>query len=403
MRMKKCIGMALVLVAAASLSCTAFRTHAPALDSQAERCLRYSLLQMRRTAGEVGDSRRFPGAAPDGRAWKTADMYDWRSGFFAGCLWYGYEFSKDVAVKELAVKWTESLEPVKDFTGSHDVGFMMFCSYGNGYRLTGNPAYRQVLLRTAQSLAKRYNPRVGLIQSWNSNDRWRYPVILDNMMNLELLFWAARNGGGPELRTIAETHALNTMKNHIRPDGSTFHVVDYDPRTGAVLARNTHQGYADSSTWSRGQAWGLYGFTMTFRETRNPKFLEAAVKIADYFIAHLPDDSIPFWDFQAPGIPNEPRDTSAAAIAASGLLELETLITDKKDRERYHRAALAILTSLCSPKYLTEGTGSSAVLRHATGSRPHGMDVDASLIYGDYYFMEALMRYRNGIGEGGKK
>lgn len=367
------------------------------MHSQADRCLRYGFHQMQRTADAVRDPLRFPVSAPADSIWKTAGMYDWRSGFFAGCLWYAYEFSGDNKMRDMAMKWTESLEPVKDYTDNHDVGFMMFCSYGNGYRLTGNTAYKQVLLQSARSLAKRYNPTVGMIQSWNSNERWKYPVIMDNMMNLELLFWAARNGGDPALRTIAETHAMNTLKNHIRPDGSTFHVVDFDPKTGAVRARNTHQGYADDSAWSRGQAWGLYGFTMTYRETRNPVFLEAAGKIADYFIAHLPDDSVPYWDFQAPGIPNEPRDTSAAAVAASGLLELATLVPDKNTGERYHRTAIAILTSLCSRKYLTDDARSFAILRHATGSKPHGMEVDFSLIYGDYYFMEALLRYEKGI------
>jgi chondroitin AC lyase len=256
--------------------------------------MKYAVAKLSASVQSVKDPLKLPVSAKPDSAWKAAGMYDWRSGFFPGCLWYAYEYSRDEAMKDAAKRWTEGLEPVKDYTRNHDVGFMMFSSYGNGYRLTGNPAYKDVLLRSARSLSTRFNPTVGSILSWNPNSRWKFPVIVDNMMNLELLFWAAKNGGGDDLRKIAETHALTTMKNHVRSDGSTFHVIDYDPATGAVRARNTAQGYADGSAWSRGQAWGLYGFTMTYRETKNPVFLETARKIADYFIAHLPADSVPY-------------------------------------------------------------------------------------------------------------
>jgi unsaturated chondroitin disaccharide hydrolase len=382
----------IILVASA-----AFPAHGASPDRQFDRCFRFGISQLRKSVESVRDPLLLPiGARPDS-AWKTAKMYDWRSGFFPGLLWYAYEFSKDEALKAAAIRWTEGLEPVKDYTGNHDVGFMIFCSYGNAYRLTKNEAYRQVILQAAKSLITRYNPKVGLIQSWNANSRWKYPVIVDNMMNLELLFWASKNGGSRELYTIAETHALNTMKNHVREDGSTFHVVDYDPETGAIRAKNTSQGFADDSCWPRGQAWGVYGFTMSYRETKNPVLLKTACRLADYFIAHLPGDNVPYWDFQAPGIPNEPRDSSAGAIAASGMLELSTLVKDKKAAEKYRRAALDILTSLCSSRYLAEGTTSPAILLHATGSKPHKSDVDVSLIYGDYYFLEALLRYKRGI------
>jgi unsaturated chondroitin disaccharide hydrolase len=366
-------------------------------DRQFEQCFRFGIAQLKKTVESVRDPLLLPIAAKPDSAWKNARMYDWRSGFFPGLLWYAYEFSKDEALKEAAITWTEGLEPVKDYTGNHDVGFMIFCSYGNGYRLTKNEAYRQVILQAAKSLVTRYNPKVGLIQSWNANSRWKFPVIVDNMMNLELLFWASKNGGSRELYTIAETHALNTMKNHVRADGSTFHVVDYDPETGAIRAKNTAQGFADDSCWTRGQAWGVYGFTLTYRETKNPEFLKTACRLADYFIAHLPEDKIPYWDFQAPGIPNEPRDSSSGAIAASGMLELSTLVKDKKAAAKYRQAALDILASLCSSRYLAEGTASPAILLHATGAKPHNADVDVSLIYGDYYFLEALLRVKRGI------
>jgi unsaturated chondroitin disaccharide hydrolase len=364
------------------------------LTERVNHSLEYAFTQVKKTLAALPDTALMPvSTKPDG-SWMTAGIYDWRSGFFPGCLWMAYAYRPDDLLKAAAAGWTVKLEPIKDYSGNHDVGFMIFCSFGNGYRLTGDEKYREVILRAARSLAKRYNPRVGLIQSWNADRRWQYPVIIDNMMNLELLFWAARHGGDSDLSAIAETHALNTLKNHVRADGSTWHVVDYDPATGNIRGKHTHQGYADSTAWSRGQAWGVYGFTMVYRETKNPLFLKAAQILADYYISHLPEDFIPFWDFQAPGIPNEPRDSSAAAIASSGLLELSVLAGDEKDRNRYRQAALNMLSSLCTPKYMTEGSPGAAILRHATGSKPHGSDVDASLIYGDYYFLEALLRYK---------
>jgi len=377
-----------------SLSCS---SRSADFDKRVDHALNYSVEQLKKSVASIKDPQKFARCNnPDG-TWKTTDMYGWTSGHFPGCLWYAYEYSKDESLKEAAIRWTEALEPVKDYTGNHDVGFMMYCSYGNGLRLTGNKAYPQILIKSAQSLAMRYKRTTGLIQSWNSNDRWQFPVIIDNMMNLELMFYAAKNGGFSELYLIAEEHALATMKNHIRENGSTFHVVDYDMETGAVRGKNTAQGYADDSTWSRGQAWGLYGYTMTYRETKNPVFLETACRLADFFIDNLPADYIPYWDFSAPNIPDEAHDSSAAAIAASGLLELSTLVTDKQAREKYHKTALNILSSLCSPDYLTEGTNSAGILQHGVGSLPHKSEVDVSLIYGDYYFLEALLRYKRGI------
>jgi unsaturated chondroitin disaccharide hydrolase len=372
------------------------------LSARLNHSLDYAFSLVNKTLAALPDTALMPvSTKPDGVSWMTAGIYDWRSGFFPGCLWMAYIYRPDDSLKAAASKWTEKLEPVKDYSGNHDVGFMIFSSYGNGYRLTGNKKYREVILRAARSLAKRYKPSVGLIQSWNADRRWQYPVIIDNMMNLEILFWAAKNGGDPDLYAIAETHALNTLKNHVRPDGSTWHVVDYDPATGNIRGKYTHQGFADSSTWSRGQAWGVYGFTMVYRETKNPLFLNTAKKLADYFISHLPRDFIPFWDFQGPGIPNEPRDSSAAAIASSGLLELSVLAGNANDENRYRQAALNLLSALCSPIYMTEEGSGAAILRHATGSKPHNSDVDGSLIYGDYYFLEALLRYK-GILKMGK-
>jgi hypothetical protein len=234
---------------------------------------------------------------------------------------------------------------------------------------------------------------VGCIKSWDGTD-WPFPVIIDNMMNLEILFWAAKNGGPPALRDMAASHALKTMANHFRADGSTYHVVSYDTLTGAVLARQTLQGYADESVWSRGQAWAIYGFTMAYRETGDDRFLTTAQRAADYFIGHLPPDLVPYWDFLAPNIPNEERDVSAAAVACSGLLELSGMGADSSAKERYLQSALGLLRTMCRPPYLSEGTSSMALLNHSVGNRPAGTDVDVSLIYADYYFVEALHRYK---------
>jgi hypothetical protein len=267
----------------------------------------------------------------------------------------------------------------------------MFSSFGNSYKVHPSPETKAILLQSARTLSTRFNPAVGCIRSWDRR-KWPFPVIIDNLMNLELLLWASENGGSPEMRQIAISHAEHTMRNHVRADGSTFHVISYDTTTGSVLERVTHQGAADSSTWSRGQAWAINGFTMVYRYTHDPKFLETARRVADYFLAHLPADHVPYWDFQAPGIPNEPRDASAAAIAASGLVELSRMVKGP-DAERYRTAAGEILRSLSSPPYLAVDRGTRGVLRHATGHAPAKSEIDVSLIYADYYYIEAALRW----------
>ena len=328
----------------------------------------------------------------EGGAWKRVKPNDWTSGFFPGCLWYAYELSGDTMFRAPAERWTAGLEGQKFNTKTHDVGFIMYCSYGNAIRLFPGEARKEILLQSARSLSTRFNPTVGCIRSWD-NRKWPFPVIIDNMMNLELLFWAARNGGGKDLYSMAVSHAEKTMENHVREDGSTFHVVSYDSSSGAVEARETHQGYANGSTWSRGQAWGIYGFTMAYRETEDDRFLKTARRIADYFIAHLPGDGIPYWDFQALKIPDEKRDVSAAAIAASGLFELARYGQDEALCAAYRNAAEAILGSLCKAPYLARETPSMGILNHAVGNKPAGSEIDVSLIYADYYFLEALKRY----------
>ena len=323
--------------------------------------------------------------------WETTRPQGWTSGFFPGILWMLYDYSGDQAMLEQARRWTDPLEVLRTYTGNHDLGFMVYNPFGHGYRLTGDEAYHAVILDAANALASRYNPDVGVIRSWDHGD-WTYPVIIDNMMNLELLFWAAENGGDASLYDLAVSHALRSRQEHVRPDGSTFHVIDFDPATGEVVGRETHQGYADESTWARGQAWAIYGFTMTYRETEDFRFLETAERLADWFVANLPEDHVPYWDFDAPDKENAPRDASAAAIAASGLLELSNYATEAGKQDRYRNTAANILRALSSPRYLTRGTDNPAVLLHSVGNLPGDSEVDIPIIYADYYFIEALLR-----------
>jgi rhamnogalacturonyl hydrolase YesR len=329
---------------------------------------------------------------PDGSL-KDREAAWWTSGFYPGSLWYAYEYSKKPLDRQLAEKWTAALQQEQYNKSTHDLGFMLYCSYGNGYRLTKNPAYKAVLVQGAQSLASRFDPKVGLIKSWDDHQGYKYPVIIDNMMNLELLFWASKATGDKQFYDLAVTHADNTLKNHFRPDYSSYHVVCYAP-DGTVLRKKTAQGYSDSSAWARGQAWGLYGYTVCYRETKNPKYLAQAEHIADFYLNHpnLPADKIPYWDFNAPDIPNAKRDASAGAVAASGLLELSQY--SKASGPRYFKAAEQMLQSLSSPAYRAAvGQNQHFVLMHSVGHIPEKSEVDVPLVYADYYYIEGLLRY----------
>lgn len=340
------------------------------------------------------DLTKFPRSSnPDGSL-HTSAARGWTSGFFPGSLWLMYEYSGDEKFKSAAIKWTEALNEVQYHTGTHDVGFVMYCSYGNGLRLTGNREYEPILIQTAKSLQTRYNEQVGCTKSWDWSKKWQFPVIIDNMMNMELLFAATKFSGDDVFRQIAIDHSNTTMENHFRDDYSSWHVVDYDPETGEVLEKVTHQGFNDESAWSRGQAWGLYGYTFSFRETGNAEYLELAEKIAKLIMEHpnTPADLIPYWDYDAPGIPNEPRDASAAAIIASALLELSQL--SGSGGQKYYDYAEKLLISLSSDEYLAEaGTNNNFILKHCTGHKPQESEVDGPLVYADYYFLEALLRY----------
>lgn len=319
---------------------------------------------------------------------------DWRSGFFPGLLWYLYEYTENTEWKLKAIEITSKIEGEKMNGGTHDMGFKIYCSFGNGYRLTGDKNYSDVIIEAAKTNITRFNPKTGCIRSWDHNrDKWDYPVIIDNMMNLELLFEATKLSGDSSFYKVAVSHANTTMKNHFRPDYSSYHVIDYDTLTGNIRKKNTHQGYSHESAWSRGQAWGLYGYTMCYRETRDKKYLELAEKIAGYILnnPNLPEDLIPYWDFNAPNIPDEPRDVSAAAITASALYELSGY---SKNGMEYRKKAGTILKNLTDKYRAPVGTSHGFILLHSTGSKPSGSEVDLPLNYADYYYLEGLLRSR---------
>ena len=322
-----------------------------------------------------------------------ASPNDWTSGFFPGSLWYIFEITKNFQFKKEAEYYTELLESAKYRKNTHDVGFILNCSYGNGYRLTGNKGYESVMITGANSLMTRFHPNVGLIKSWDKRKDWQYPVIIDNMLNLELLCEVSKLTNDDSYMQATVSHANKTMSNHFRADNSCFHVVNYDSISGKVLSKETHQGFSNSSSWARGQGWALYGYTMMYRETKDPKYLDQAQKVASFILNHpnLPKDKVPYWDFDAPNIPNEPRDASAAAIYASALIELSGYV---KNGNEYFEVAEQILISLSSPEYLAaKGENSLFILKHSTGNWPGKSEIDVPINYADYYYLEALGRY----------
>lgn len=320
----------------------------------------------------------------------------WCSGFYPGTLLYLYEQTKDAALYSEAERILKVLEKEKLNTSTHDLGFMMFCSFGNANRIAPKPEYKEILLTSARSLSTRFNPKVGCIKSWDSRNPADFLVIIDNMMNLDLLFWATRVSGDSSFYKIAVTHANTTIKNHFRPDYSTYHVINYNAETGGVQQKRTAQGAADESAWARGQAWGLYGFTATYRETKDKRYLDQAKHIADFLLSHpnLPADKIPYWDFNAPGIPNALRDASAGSIIAAALIELSGYV-DAASSTNYLNAAAAMLRSLSNSTYkAAAGTNGGFIIQHGVGHMPNKTEIDVPLTYGDYYFIEAMIRYK---------
>ena len=326
----------------------------------------------------------------------------WCSGFFPGSCWYVYEWTGDNEMKALAEKNTHKLDTLLRTRTHHDIGFQTNCSFGNAYRITGDANYLPYIEKGAARLAKRFNPNTGVTLSWEPNPEknWLYPVIIDNMMNLELLEVASKLFKCDSLDNIARTHARTTMKNHFRPDYTTFHVLDYDPETGAVRSKQTHQGYADDSAWGRGQAWAIYGYTMMFRETGEADFLSQAEHIADMIIGYLPEDGVPYWDFNDPDIPNVLRDASAGAIMCSAYVDLSTFTKDPAKAKAYKAIAEKQIRTLAGPEYLAEpGTNGGFLLKHSVGHLKGNSEVDVPLTYADYYYLEALLKYRNVYGK----
>ncbi len=397
----------IILLLTGSLSCKTEQNVLPAEK------IKFITGQYENILSVSNDLTRFPRTIDKQGNLISTDIYDWTSGFFAGNLWQIYEITGDDKWKNEAIKWTGALDTIQYWSGSHDVGFMMNCSYGNGLRLTGKEEYKKVLVQTAESLCKRYNPVAKTIKSWNYSKAWNdttewfFPVIIDNMMNLELLFKATQLSGNKKYEEIALQHALTTMKNHYRPDFSSYHVVDYDTITGRVLDKATSQGFTDESSWARGQAWGLYGFVVCYRFTKDQKFLNFAENIANYIIHNpkIPVDGVPYWDYDAgdttkkpewkydpSGFPVIPRDASAAAITSSALFELSTY--SKAYGHLFRDTAVKILRSLASPAYMGVSGDKYFILNHCVGNIPHGVEIDVPLVYADYYFLEAALRYK---------
>ena len=325
-----------------------------------------------------------------------SESKSWTSGFYPGSLWYTYLYTGNEEIKALAEKNTEKLYIETQVVRSHDIGFMVNCSYGNAYRITGDEKYREPFINAAHLLATRFNPTVGLTLSWNVTPKrkhWRYPVIIEKMMNLELLTKAHKLSGVDSLLNVALTHANTTMKNHFRPDYTTWHVVDYDPETGDIRMKVTHQGYADDSAWSRGQAWAVYGYTMMYREVSEPAYLAQAENIAKMLLERLPEDGIPYWDFDSPDAPDSQRDASAGAIMASAFIELSGYTADKQLSKALMKMAEKQIRTLASDEYLAQPDRNGYfLLKHSVGSYPSDTEVNVPLTYADYYFLEALLR-----------
>lgn len=347
----------------------------------------YSLSKLSKSIIEI-PNESYPIRTNGSGEWKLTTASGWTSGFFPGCLWYANKLKPDSNFFNSAILFTEGLEEQQFNTKHHDVGFMMYNSYGHAFEETNIESYKNIILQSANSLSTRYNSNVGCIQSWNGE----FQVIIDNMMNLEILFWASKNGESSNLYDIAVSHAYKTIENHVREDGSSYHVVHYDSITGEVIKKRAAQGYSENSTWARGQAWGIYGFTMCYRETQDINFLNTAISMADYYIANLPNDYVPYWDFNLPeDYDKKYKDASAATITLSALLELRNYTNNA---EKYDSVIRNIYNSLVE-NYLSTGTNSRGIINHCAynvnSSDP--FDWDASTIWGDYYFMESLIRY----------
>lgn len=366
------------------------------LDNLVHNVLKVSLIHLERSVVEVNDTAIYPTYATPQLAWKLRRSDDWTSGFYPGCLWYAYEISGDPRFERWARQWTASIERENSNFETHDLGFRFMCSFGNGLRLGKGPAYgnyREIMLRAASTLAKRFNPTIGCLQSnWDIlSIENSFPVVIDIMMNLELLFWASQHGGPSSYADLARRHAITTCRDFVRPDGGTYHIVRYDKNTGKVMQKGTLQGAGDVTTWSRGHAWALYGMVVAYRFTREARFLAMAMRLSDYFLRHLPEDHVSQWDFQSD---IRYRDVSATCIVTSAFFEMIDYVENASLKKHYEKEAEAMLTSLCMPPYFTAGVNTNCLLDHSVQYLPINSNVDVPAIFADYYFLEALTRYR---------
>jgi len=347
-------------------------------------------VQLKSLAETCKEAKKLPRSTKNNEL-RLEDSYDWTSGFFPGSLWYQYELTGNTYFKEQAEYYTGLLHNVQTYKSTHDLGFMMYCSYGNQYRLTRNDSIPAVLVNTAENLISRYNEKIKAIRSWDFGP-WNYPVIIDNMMNLELLFWASSYTHNPKYREVAIEHANTTLNHHFRDDMSSYHVISYNS-DGSIESKGTYQGYGNESSWARGQAWGLYGMVVAYRETQGRKYLEVAQQIAKLImeLPTMPEDKIPYWDYQAPNIPDAPRDVSAAMVTAAALLELSTMVEDGKPYFNYAECVLKNVSG--KPYFAEENTNCGFLLKHSVGHLPANSEIDTPIIYADYYYLESIKRY----------
>jgi unsaturated chondroitin disaccharide hydrolase len=389
MKRNKNITCALFIIATTLLAC-AQKLNVSKIFTEAEKQTHVMLQEI--TKAKYGRTNLVSPRTFEHDTLRLVPSTDWTSGFFPGVLWYLYAYTLNSEWKQYAEAYTSNIEKEKYNNRTHDMGFKVYCSFGTGYSITGNTQYKDVIIHSARTLSTRFNQKAGVIRSWDfGKDKWDFPVIVDNMLNLELLFAATRLSGDSSFYYIAKSHANKTMANHFRSDNSSYHVVDYDTTTGGVNKKTTHQGYSNESSWSRGQGWGLYGFTMCYRETKDPAYLAHAERIAGFVLNHpnMPRDLVPYWDYDAPAIPNEPRDASAAAVFASALYELSTY---SSNGSKYKTTADKIMRSLTKNYRAPFGTAKGFLLLHSTGHKPHNSEVDGPLSYADYYYLEALLR-----------
>lgn len=387
-----------IILAAALTLATSVQANGPSkkVIKSIDETLDFALEQTQVLYSHLEENKKLhPRTVMEGKLVTANDSW-WTSGFFPGTMWYLYEYSNDAKALAIAKEMTQRTLGRQHVTNNHDIGFQINCSAGNGYRLTKNPEYREAIITASGSLAKRFKPTVGCTRSWDTKG-WSYPVIIDNMMNMELFCVGSAMSGDEQYRDMAIAHSETTWKSLYRPDNSCFHLVDFDPQTGEVLKQQTHQGYSDSSAWSRGQAWGLYGYTMMYRCTGKQEFLDHAIAIANFMIDHpnMPKDLIPYWDYDAPNIPEASRDASAAAVMASGLLELSLYVEPSLSKKFYKVAETQVLNMSKAP-YRSQNVGDNFgfILTNSVGFMRKQYEVDAPLTYADYYFVEAMLRLK---------